>query len=68
MIMCHMAADTAKEMHDMADAIGVSQMWFQGDHYDVSLGRRARAVELGAKEITQRDMVKLLGRRKKWQR
>lgn len=56
MIMCHMIADTAEELHRMADAIGVARRWYQGDHYDVSLGKRARAVELGAREISWRDL------------
>lgn len=52
MIMCHMAADTEQELHAMADKIGVARKWYQGDHYDVCLAMRAKAVEFGAKEIT----------------
>jgi hypothetical protein len=29
MIMCHMIADTAAELHEMADKIGVDRRWFQ---------------------------------------
>jgi hypothetical protein len=35
--------------------IGVQRKWHQGDHYDVSLSKRAAAVALGAKEITWRE-------------
>ena len=54
MIMCHMWADTADELHVMADRIGVARRWFQTppkaswDHYDVSLGMKAKALAAGA--------------------
>ena len=55
MIMCHMIADTEDELHAMADKIGVARKWYQKDHYDISLSKRAEAVRLGAVEITFRD-------------
>jgi hypothetical protein len=55
LIMCHMIADTEVELHAMADRIGVARRWHQGDHYDISLTKRAKAVALGAQEITWRD-------------
>jgi hypothetical protein len=54
-IMCHMIADTEEELHAMAARIGIARRWYQGDHYDVSLERRAQAVALGAREITWRE-------------
>lgn len=54
-IMCHMIADTEAELHDMAGRIGIARRWYQGDHYDVTLDRRAHAVALGAVEITWRQ-------------
>lgn len=57
MIMCHMSADTEKELHRMARRIGVARRWYQGDHYDICLSKRKLAVVLGAKEITQREIV-----------
>ncbi len=54
-IMCHMIADTEAELHDMAARIGIARRWYQGDHYDVTLDRRALAVALGAREITWRE-------------
>lgn len=54
MIMCHMWADTEEELHAMADRIGVARRWFQTppkaswNHYDVSLGMKARALQFGA--------------------
>jgi Protein of unknown function (DUF4031) len=52
MVMCHMIADTEEELHAMADRIGVARRWYQGDHYDISLGKRALAVAGGAVETT----------------
>lgn len=65
MIMCHMLADTTGELHAMADAIGVARRWLQKggtpeEHYDISLGMRKRAVELGAIEVRQREIVKVI--------
>ena len=62
MILCHMMADSREELAAMADAIGVNRKWIQkpgtaGEHYDIALSMRAKAVKLGAKEITLRDMA-----------
>ena len=52
--MCHMWADTADELHAMAARIGVARRWFQTppkaswDHYDISLGMKAKALAAGA--------------------
>ena len=59
MVMCHMAADTLEELHEMAEKIGMNRSWFQEDHYDVSLTRRKLAIEYGAKEVTSRELVKI---------
>jgi hypothetical protein len=68
MIMCHMMADSLEELHDMAEKIGMKRKWFQNHpkypHYDVSLTRRKLAIEYGAQEITSKDLVKMMRRRK----
>ena len=69
MIMCHMLADTTEELLDMADKIGVQRKWTQKagtpeEHFDISLTKRAHAIELGAKEITGREMVELIRKRR----
>lgn len=56
MIMCHMIGDTEEELHKMAAAIGVARKWYQKDHYDICLSKRAKAVLLGAKEVTRREL------------
>ena len=57
MKMSHMIADTEEELHAMADKIGLSRRWYQGDHYDVSMSLRAKAVAAGAVEITLRELA-----------
>lgn len=54
MKMSHMIADTDEELHAMAKSIGLKRRWFQGDHYDVSMSLRAKAVKAGAVEIELR--------------
>lgn len=56
MIMCHMVASSEEELHQMADRIGVARRWYQGDHYDICLAKRALAVAAGAKEVTLRTL------------
>lgn len=58
MIMCHMIADTDDELHAMADRIGVSRKWFQGDHYDICLSKRRLALAAGAIELSRKDLVR----------
>lgn len=64
MKMCHMMADSLEELHDMAFAIGLKPNWFQDKprfpHYDVSMTKRAVAVQNGAVEVTSRELVELM--------
>ncbi len=68
MIMCHMVADTINELHEMADKIGIKRKWFQDKpnhpHYDISLGRKRLAIQYGAKEITIKEIVKIVTKEK----
>ena len=64
MKMSHMVADTAAELHAMAGRIGVARRWYQGDHYDVCLAKRALAVRYGAMEITWRQCGAMNARRR----
>lgn len=57
MKMSHMIADTESELHAMADVIGVARKWYQGNHYDVALSTRAKAVAAGAREITLKQLA-----------
>ena len=65
---CHLLADTRAELHAMAEALGVPQRYFQDHpwrwHHDLPEPLRARAVELGAREVGLREVGLLLRRRK----
>lgn len=68
MVMCHMMADSEDELHAMASKIGVKRKWFQGDHYDIALSKRAQAVKHGAVEVPMREMamIRRKQRRRRW--
>lgn len=58
---CHMVADTLDELHAMAKHIGLRRSWFQeksAPHYDLTMGRRERAVAAGCVELDRRAFVK----------
>ena len=55
MKMSHMISDDEDALHDMAARLGLRRAWHQGDHYDVPLDARAKAVLFGAVEITYRQ-------------
>ena len=59
---CHLMADTVDELHAFAARIGMRRAWFQTSrkglpHYDLTRPRRARAVALGAVELTRAEFV-----------
>lgn len=66
MIMSHMIADTLDELHLMAKNIGVSKKHFQDKkekpHYDICKQNKNKAIELGAKEINDREMILIFRR------
>lgn len=68
MKMCHMVADTRKELFEMVDKIGVDRMWIQDfgnnrEHFDISLGKRNLAVKFGAVEVSPRQIVEITNKR-----
>lgn len=65
MRMCHMIADTRAELDGMADFIGVKRQHIQHEgtwreHYDISMTKREIAVRAGAIQLTQRELVQRL--------
>lgn len=69
MIMCHMIADTAAELHEMADRIGLQRKWFQTPdgpkrasfpHYDLSVSRRDLAIDAGAIVLERHPFVDVM--------
>lgn len=73
MVMCHMIADSPKELHEMADRIGVARKWFQDPrtmnvstpHYDICKSKRRLAVAAGAIECERNDFVAAVWRIRK---
>lgn len=59
MKMSHMIADTHEELHTFAAKIGMKRQWFQGDHYDIAMSTREKAVKLGAVEISMRELASM---------
>lgn len=65
MKMSHMVADTEQELFDMALKIGIQLKWYQQpprvrySHFDISLSMRQKAVLLGAKEVTMKELLVL---------
>lgn len=64
---CHLIADSLDELHGFAKRLGLRYEWFQRDkanggsstlpHYDLTVGKRAEAVRIGAIELTREQMV-----------
>jgi hypothetical protein len=65
MKMSHMIATSVTELHAMAVHIGVARHWYQGDHYDISLGKKELALAAGAVLITWRQASAMDGLRKR---
>ncbi|HET6807236.1 MAG TPA: DUF4031 domain-containing protein [Frateuria sp.] len=70
MVMCHMVADTDDELHAMARQLGLPRRYHQAppkvrnSHYDICLAKRVRAVELGAVQITARQLAAMCRQRR----
>jgi len=51
---CHLYADTLEELQEFAGRLFLPRSWFQSkeatglDHYDLVVGKRRRAVQMGA--------------------
>jgi hypothetical protein len=57
MKMSHMIGDTPEELHKFARLLGLRRDWYQGDHYDISMSVRERAIGLGAVAITLKQLA-----------
>ena len=55
-----MSDTSLDELHDFAASLGVSRRAFHGDHYDLPDEYRDRAVTAGAREVSSRDVVRIL--------
>jgi hypothetical protein len=60
---CHMMTDgEPEELHQFAEQIGLRRAWYQNHprhpHYDLTPSKRARAVYLGAQEISAMEWAR----------
>ena len=64
---CHMMTDgRLKELHEMAEKIGLRREWFQDSyhpHYDLVSSKKTLDIRFGAKEVSARDILKICGRK-----
>jgi hypothetical protein len=65
---CHLYADTARELHELAGLIGLSRSWFHGrrdfPHYDLTAYKRGQAIARGAMTVDRRHAVEFVRRRR----
>ena len=70
MIMCHMIADSDKELLAMADKIGVQRKWHQypgttRSHFDICLSKRRLALRAGAVEVSHMALGRIMLNRRR---
>jgi Protein of unknown function (DUF4031) len=60
---CHLFSDEPDAqfpaLHAFAARLGLRRAWFQGDHYDLTPGRRAAAIAAGARAVSYAEAVVL---------
>jgi len=65
---CHLIADQREELHAFASRLGLRRAWFQDDpvlwHYDITPGKRAHAVRLGARQVDYREIGRIVSARR----
>lgn len=57
----HLVSDRdLTELHVFASALGVPRLGFQGDHYDIPARLRDRALAIGARAVTSRELLRAI--------
>lgn len=62
---CHLIADTVEELMEFALGMGLRPEWFQpksSPHFDLTRDGRRLALELGAIEVSQRELIGIIRR------
>lgn len=57
---CHLIADSVEELIEFAESIGMRREWLQmksTPHFDLTVGGRTLAVEHGAIQLSNRELV-----------
>lgn len=58
-VWCHLMADSFSELEGFARKLNLHPSWRHGDHYDLTPSKRAKAVQLGAQQVTARELIPL---------
>ena len=60
-VWAHLVSDESlDELRAFAARLGVPRRGFQGDHYDIPAEHRTRALAVGARAVTSREIVQAL--------
>jgi hypothetical protein len=60
-LWCHLISDSSlDELHEFAQLLGLPERAFGGDHYDIPSDVRLKAIELGARQVSSREIVEAL--------
>lgn len=60
-LWAHLVSDESlDELHAFAAQLGIPRRGFQGDHYDIPAEHRTRALAVGARAVTSREIVQAL--------
>ena len=61
---CHLVADSVEELHFFAGRMRLKPAWFQNrpylPHYDLTTGKRSKAVRLGAIELDRAQFIEFM--------
>ena len=60
MVMSHMASPDLEELHAMAVKLGVRRFFQKSErhpHYDICKSKKVLAIQLGAVEVSDRDLI-----------
>lgn len=68
---CHLTCDDLEKLHEFAAKIGLKRAWFQDHyqnpalhHYDLTPGKRAQALAMGAVFVPMMDQARSQRRKK----
>ncbi|MFW5795144.1 MAG: DUF4031 domain-containing protein [Bacillota bacterium] len=60
MKLCHLWSEDQDELKRMAEELELKKSWKHNNHYDICLHKKKIALSLGAVEVTNKQMGKLL--------
>ena len=64
MKLSHMIADSERELHQMAEQLGISRKHFTGEFYSVCSTKRREALSAGAKALGWLELSRIVFQRR----